>query len=74
MFDTQIPWEQLSYYYDEFQPHESKCWYTPCSHVHEPDCAVIDAVTNGKIFPERYQRYLEILALLKEEQEKQWGK
>lgn len=37
------------------------CHFTNCSHVHEPNCAVIDAVERGDISISRYESYLSIL-------------
>ena len=53
-------WE-LSHYFPEFLRHNSKCRYTPCTHHHEPGCAVKDAAESGYITPERYRSYLNIL-------------
>lgn len=74
MFNALILPEELSQHYNEFQPYVNDCWYTPCSHVHEPQCAVIRAVEAGKISFERYQRYLELIKLLREEEAKPWEK
>jgi ribosome biogenesis GTPase len=38
-----------------------RCRFSSCSHDHEPDCAVFDAVEAGEIAPTRYQSYVEIL-------------
>ena len=35
-----------------------KCRFTPCTHTHEPGCAVKEAVEEGLISPERYSSYL----------------
>ena len=45
----------------EFEPFQSKCRFPDCSHDHEPDCAVFDAVEDGKIALTRYQSYTQIL-------------
>lgn len=67
------PWgidvERLDRYYPEFRPYRDRCYYQDCTHVDEPDCAVIEAVEVGAINRERYQSYLimrEALALAEE--------
>ncbi|MFT5289949.1 MAG: ribosome biogenesis GTPase [Planctomycetota bacterium] len=47
--------------YPEFRPYIGKCRFQDCSHDHEPDCAVFDAVEAGKIAPTRFASYVEIL-------------
>jgi ribosome biogenesis GTPase len=42
-----------------FHPH---CRFHNCSHVHEPDCAVIAAMEAGTIDPRRYLSYLSIIS------------
>ena len=37
------------------------CRFTPCTHTHEPGCAVKEAVENGTISYERYTSYLGML-------------
>ena len=46
--------EDLRLYFDEFVPYEGRCRFNGCVHVNEPDCAVKDAVENGKIHRVRY--------------------
>ena len=53
--------QELPYYFSEFTPYAEHCRYQPCSHHHEPGCAVIQAVEEGKIDPERYLSYLLLL-------------
>ena len=38
-----------------------ECRFTPCTHTHEPGCAVKAAVEAGTISPERYASYLGML-------------
>ena len=56
----------LADYYAEFAPYAGKCRFAPCYHVTEPDCAVRDALKNGKIAPERHERYRMLLDEMKE--------
>lgn len=51
----------LPFYFKEFGEYATTCKYQPCTHTHEPGCAVIQAVEDGKILPVRYQSYLNIL-------------
>lgn len=53
--------EDLGHYFKEFGNFISKCKFNTCTHNHEPGCAVISAVENGKISEERYDSYLRIL-------------
>lgn len=54
--------------FPEFRPYLGHCRFQPCSHSHEPDCAVKAAVASGAIAEERYQAYLSILSEIKENQ------
>ncbi|MFZ4773415.1 MAG: ribosome small subunit-dependent GTPase A [Chlamydiia bacterium] len=46
-----------------------KCAFSPCSHTHEPDCAVKVAVEKGKIALTRYQSYLSLIEGVKQDYE-----
>lgn len=59
--------EELSGYFVEFRPHLGRCRFQPCTHDHEPDCAVREAVEAGTITPERYRSYLNMLDSLRED-------
>ncbi len=49
--------EELRDYYPEFEPYGAECYYNVCSHLHEPDCRVKEAVQDGRISRERYESY-----------------
>lgn len=49
--------EELKDFYPEFYPYEGKCRYDGCSHTHEPQCSVKNAVSEGIIHIARYQGY-----------------
>ena len=57
--------EELKYCFPEFSPFEGQCRYNGCDHVHEPDCAVKEAVDRGEIHRARYDSYLEMYEELK---------
>ncbi|MBT8400451.1 MAG: ribosome small subunit-dependent GTPase A [Rhodothermia bacterium] len=58
--------EELGHYFVEFIPWLDECHYPNCTHDHEPDCAVIDAVDRGKITQERWASYLNILESIRQ--------
>lgn len=59
--------EDLGHYFIEFPDHSKNCRFNTCIHSHEPGCAVIDAVENGKISAERYDSYLRILETIEQD-------
>ena len=57
--------EELKYYFPEFEPYEGGCKYNGCDHIHEPGCAIKEAVESGKIHEVRYEDYKEMYEELK---------
>lgn len=55
---------ELSLYFPEMIGPRQNCKYYNCTHYHEPKCGVIEAFDEGKIHPERYNSYLNILETL----------
>ena len=53
--------EELSTYFPEMFRVMDNCRYKPCTHTHEPGCAVKAAVESGEIAAERYESYLGML-------------
>ena len=54
--------QELSHFFPEMRALLSGCHFANCTHRHEPQCAVRQAVEEGQISAERYQNYLNILA------------
>ncbi len=66
--------EDVALYFREFSQYEQTCKFCPCSHTHEPICGVKEAVATGNIASSRYNSYINILAELKELQEREGKK
>jgi ribosome biogenesis GTPase / thiamine phosphate phosphatase len=47
--------------FPDFAPYHGKCQFDGCSHDHEPNCAVFDAVDRGELAASRYASYVEML-------------
>lgn len=58
---TELAPQALPGYFPEFRPYLDACRFQPCSHSHEPECAIKQAVADGQITQERYDAYLNIL-------------
>ena len=53
--------EEIAKYFPEMLRVSAGCRFTPCTHTHEPGCAVKAAVEEGLIAQERYSSYLGML-------------
>ena len=53
--------EEISKYFPEMLRVMDDCRFVPCTHTHEPDCAVKAAVDAGLISTDRYNSYLGML-------------
>ncbi len=53
--------EEIAHYFVEFFSLSKDCKYGNCTHTHEPGCAVLAALEEGRIAPSRYQSYLSML-------------
>lgn len=53
--------EEIALYFPEMLKAAQGCRFAPCTHTHEPGCAVRAALEAGTISPERYNSYLGML-------------
>lgn len=53
--------EEIAKYFPEMLRYADDCRFVPCTHTHEPHCAVKAALEAGEISPERYNSYLGML-------------
>lgn len=58
-YDMEV--EEISHYFVEFFELSKDCRYGNCTHTHEPGCAVLKALEDGRLAPSRYQSYLSML-------------
>lgn len=49
----------------EFQNYLGQCKFSNCTHIHEPQCAIMQAVQNKEIRSNRYESYLRIVDSMK---------
>ena len=52
--------EEVDGYFPELRTLVAECQFSNCTHIHEPGCAVIDAVETGSVHPERYESYVRL--------------
>jgi ribosome biogenesis GTPase len=56
----QFPLDELDWCFREFRPFLDECYFSGCTHTHEPDCGVRAAVAAGQVSEERYQSYVRL--------------
>ena len=54
--------EQITKGYREFQPYLGTCKFRDCKHLTDPECALREAVEQGKIHPLRFENYHRLVA------------
>ncbi len=60
LWDTEAA--EMDAYFPELRDLVPHCQFSDCTHIHEPACAVLAALSAGKIYPERYESYLRLRA------------
>ncbi|MBE7432660.1 MAG: ribosome small subunit-dependent GTPase A [Anaerolineales bacterium] len=58
LWDTEP--EEIDAYFPELRGLVEKCQFSDCSHQHEPGCAVLAALKEGKIHQERYESFVRL--------------
>jgi len=56
----EIPKSELAACFPEMRPFLGLCGFRSCEHVHEPGCAVMEAVDRGAIAEARYDSYVRL--------------
>ncbi len=57
---TVIPREEFEAHFVEFVDIVADCKYPDCTHIHEDECALMAAVEQGEVHPERFRSYLQM--------------
>jgi ribosome biogenesis GTPase / thiamine phosphate phosphatase len=60
LWDT-VP-EEIEGYYRDLRPYANLCRFPNCTHTHETDCAVKNAVADGRLDARRYESYCKLRA------------
>ncbi len=60
LWDTEP--EEIDGYFPELRERVAYCQFSDCTHIHEPGCAVLEAVERGEVSAERYDSYLRLRA------------
>lgn len=66
LYLTDMEEQELKNYFPEFREYEEECRFQGCRHLHEPGCAVKEALEADKISRLRYEDYLALHQELKE--------
>ena len=70
---SEIESKDLASYFKEFKEYITECEFVGCTHIKEKNCKIKNAVKEGKIEKERYDRFCKIYQELKEKEErKKW--
>ena len=54
--------EEVAGFYRDVRPYVSICRFPDCTHTHEDNCAVKDAVADGRLDQRRYESYCKLFA------------
>jgi ribosome biogenesis GTPase / thiamine phosphate phosphatase len=52
--------EEIEGFFRDLRPYINHCRYPNCTHTHEADCAVKDAVADGRLDDRRYESYCKL--------------
>ena len=54
--------EEVGGFFRDVRPYVNRCRFPDCTHTHEDDCAVKNAVADGQLDERRYESYCHLLA------------
>lgn len=68
LFDDELisPDDFVQYFDNVYSELSQKCRFRGCTHTNEPDCAVMEAVQNGKLSEQRFLRYCKLYKIILE--------
>ena len=70
---SEIESKNLASYFKEFRDYIPDCEFVGCTHIKEENCGIKNAITEGRIEQERYDRFCKIYQELREKEErKKW--
>ena len=69
---SEIESKDLEKYFIEFRPFIKDCEFIGCTHIKEENCGIKQAVKEGKISLDRYERFCKIYEQLKEGEKRKW--
>jgi len=61
-----LPEDKIAWGFVEFRDYLGQCKFSDCTHTHEPECALLQAIEDEKIFPERLEHFHRIMDLVRE--------
>ena len=69
---NEIETKDLYKYFREFKEYDNTCEFVGCSHIKEEKCGIKQALEEGKISKDRYERYCKIYNELKNKEARRW--
>ena len=69
---NEIESTELDKYFREFVQEIQNCEFVGCTHIKESSCGIKDAIPEGKISQERYERFCKIYEELKDKEKYKW--
>ena len=69
----EIQSKDLAFYFKEFRNEIENCEFVGCTHIKEENCGIKQAIKEGRISQDRYNRFCKIYEELKQKEErKKW--
>lgn len=68
----EIPSNEVHKYFKEFTQYNKNCEFIGCNHIKERKCGIKEAVEQGKIDKDRYNRFIKIYEEIKDKEEHKW--
>ena len=69
---NEIESTELEQYFREFKQEIDNCEFVGCTHIKEQQCGIKQAIDEGKISQERYERFCKIYEELKDKEKHKW--